>query len=113
MSVELNENLALGVCPVCQSRLYARDVAVHTFNCPHCGEALMPDRGRTYFWFRFLFILWRCVHLGMASLARFIHDFTVGIYAIPLVFVWFDLERMHLPPRKFKRPECLFTTLGI
>jgi predicted RNA-binding Zn-ribbon protein involved in translation (DUF1610 family) len=55
VSADRMGGFALGICPVCQSALYSRDVKVHTFNCPHCGKALIPDRGRAYFWFRLVF----------------------------------------------------------
>jgi hypothetical protein len=56
MSIQPTGGPALGLCPICQSALYPSDVKIHTFNCPHCGKVLIPDRGRGYFWIRLLFI---------------------------------------------------------
>jgi hypothetical protein len=113
MSVDRIDGLALGSCPVCRSALYSYDVRVDTFNCPHCGKALIPDRGRAYFWFRLLFIwggafVWAW-HRWHDSLMIFV----VGIYGMPLVFIWMFIERTYWPPRKFKRPQSPFLTLGI
>lgn len=113
MSVDRMDGLALGSCPVCLSALYARDVKVHAFNCPHCGKALIPERGRAYFWFRFLFIWGGAFAWAWHSWHDSFMIFVVGFYAMPLLFAWMEIERTYLPPRKFKRPDSPFLTLGI
>jgi hypothetical protein len=113
MSAELNDALAFGVCPACHSPLYACDIEVYPFNCPHCGKALQPDRGRAYFWCRFLFTCGCAFIWAWHRWHESFMIFTVGFYGLPLFIVWLEIERLYLPPRKFKRPESPFITLGI
>jgi hypothetical protein len=113
MSAQPTGGPALGLCPICQSALYPSDVKIHTFNCPHCGKALIPDRGRGYFWIRLLFIWGGALVWAWRSWHDSFGFFAVGFYAMPLVFVWFQIERMYLPPRKFNQPASPFQTLGI
>jgi hypothetical protein len=113
MRVDRTDGLALGFCPVCHSALYCSDVKIYTFNCPHCGKALIPDRGPAYFWIRLLFIWGGAFVWAWHSWHESVMVFFLGFYALPLFFIWIGIERMYLPPREFKQPGSPFLTLGI
>ena len=113
MPFDIRDALPVGVCPVCKAALCSRDVKLYLFNCPHCGTALVPCRGRAYFWFRLLFIFGGAIAWAWHRWHDSFGFFAIGFYMFPLLVVWLEIERLYFPLRKFERPRSPFITLGI
>src|SRR5947209_4044834 len=91
-------------CPACHVELHRDEVRNSHFDCPRCNTTLRPVRSQAYR---------RCVLLFTAIMGFVFawragwHDsfmvFVFGFYYVQAHFLWWKLEAIFFPPKKFRQ----------